>query len=295
MKVGGFELYSIVTGGFRLDGGAMFGVVPKVLWDNSTEADELNRIPLTTRTLLAIERTSRRIVLVDTGCGPKWQPKDAERFAIRHDADAIPQALQALGYGIEDVTDIVVTHLHFDHNGGLTAWTEEPGGATRLLFPRARHWLHERHWAHANQPHLKDRASFLPQDFDSLAASSVIQFVRGENPPPPFEGLRWFVSHGHTPYQLLPVFGDTHGVLFAGDLFPTVAHLRPTWVMAYDLTPTTTIDEKMTILRHCVEDGWALCFPHEPAIGGVMLSGPVERPIVISRLVQHPVRGVRIS
>ena len=139
----------------------MFGVVPKALWARTSPPDDLNRISLVTRTLLAVDRSSGRVILVDTGCGTKWDPDKAERFAIEHDPGAIPGALKELGLSAEDVTDVVVTHLHFDHNGGLTAWADQAGGPTRLCFPKARHWIHGKHWEHARHPHLKDRASFL--------------------------------------------------------------------------------------------------------------------------------------
>jgi glyoxylase-like metal-dependent hydrolase (beta-lactamase superfamily II) len=285
VNVDGFEIRSIVTGTFRLDGGAMFGVVPKVLWQNAVDVDPLNRIALATRTLLAVHRASGRVILVDTGCGTKWDPEEAARFAIRHDPEAIPKALAGCGLSTDDVTDVVVTHLHFDHNGGLTKWVGEPGGQTRLVFPRARHWVHERHWIHANRPHLKDRASFLKQDFTILGGSDALHLVRGEHPDPPFEGLRWFVSHGHTPYQLLPIFGaGGSAVLFVGDVFPTVAHLRPTWVMAYDIEPMRTIDEKVVLIRRCMDEGLGLAFPHDVAIGGGRITGPADRPIVASPL-----------
>jgi glyoxylase-like metal-dependent hydrolase (beta-lactamase superfamily II) len=263
----------------------MFGVVPKVLWAGLTTPDERNRIPLATRTLLAVDRGTRRVVLVDTGCGTKWAAREAERYAIQHDAAAIPTALRSLGLNMDDVSDVVVTHLHFDHNGGLTEWVGEAGGATRLVFPNARHWLHERHEAHAREPHLKDRASFLPEDFAILADSKCLSRVHGNNPSPPFEGMEWLVSQGHTPFQLLPCFvaGDQR-LQFVGDLFPTVAHLRPTWVMAYDVEPMRTIDEKSSIVRNCLKSGVLLAFAHEPGCAAVKIEGPVERPIVVQSL-----------
>ncbi len=276
-----FEIYSVVTGTLGLDGGAMFGVVPKVLWTQKADPDEHNRIPLTTRTLLAVDRSAGRVILVDTGCGTKWSPKDAERFAIRMDPQAIPSALAAIGLSPEDVTDVVIGHLHFDHAGGLTDWVDEPNEETCLRYPSARHWIHRRHWEHASKPHLKDRASFLKQDFAALGEAGVLGFLEGENPDPPFEGLTWLVSHGHTPYQLHPVFGvGRNRLVFAGDLVPTMAHLRPGWVMAYDVLPMTTIDEKQALFRRCLDDGWLIAFPHDPRAGGAALTGRVDRPVV---------------
>ncbi|UCE59089.1 MAG: MBL fold metallo-hydrolase [Phycisphaerales bacterium] len=285
MKVEPFELYSIVTGSIRLDGGAMFGVVPKALWQNVTDVDELNRIPLATRTLLAVDRQSRRVILTETGCGAKWAPELADRFAIRYDREAIPRALEEIGLSEEDVTDVVITHLHFDHNGGLTDWYDEPDGQTTLRYPQARHWVHKGHWEHANDPHSKDRASFIRQDFAALTEAGILQFVEGEHPNAPFEGLEWFVSHGHTPFQLHPILGSgSERVLFIGDVIPTVAHLPLNWVMAYDMAPLQTIAEREAVYRRCFDEGLKLAFPHDPKVPGVAIEGKPERPIVTSAL-----------
>lgn len=284
-RAGPFEIYSVVTGTFRLDGGAMFGVVPKVLWSQPAPPDELNRIELTTRTLLGVDRSNKRVVIADTGCGTKWTPKEAERFAIQHNPDAIPRALAKLGLKPDNITDVVVTHLHFDHNGGLTDWLDKPGGKTIVKYPQARHWIHRRHWEYAQCPNVKDRASFMRPDFEALGTAGVLRFVDGDGPPPPFEGLAWYISHGHTTYHLHPIFGaGQERILFVGDLVPTAAHLRLAWVMAYDLRPLVTICEKVDIFRQCFEDGWVLAFPHDPRAGGARIEGTSERVIVSSAL-----------
>lgn len=285
LRIGRHELYSVVTGTFRLDGGAMFGVVPKVLWGNAVEFDEANRIYLATRTLLAVDRDENRVILADTGCGTKWSKEHAARFAIVHDRDAIPNALAAIGMSIDDVTDIVVTHLHFDHNGGLTEWFDDPGGPTTLCFPKARHWIHKNQWNHAHHPNPKDRASYLKEDFDGLESAGVLRFVDGDQPEAPWPGMEWFISHGHTPYHLHPVFTDGPARLyFVGDLIPTVAHLRLGWVMAYDSFPLTTIAEKEMLSRGAIEKGWLLAFPHDPKFAAVALDGTPERPVVTRTL-----------
>ncbi len=281
LRIGRFEVYSVITGTFRLDGGAMFGVVPKVLWGSAVEHDESNRIFLTTRTLLVVDRENRRVVIADTGCGTKWTNEKAERFAIRHDPQAIPRALRAIGLGVSDVTDVVVTHLHFDHNGGLTSWADEPGARTALCFPRARHWIHRKHWEHAHHPNVKDRASFLPEDFTGLEEAGVLHFVEGDEPDSTIPGIEWFVSHGHTVYHLHPIVADGDARLsFVGDLVPTAAHLRLAWVMAYDLLPLTTIAEKERIFRNAIDHGWLVAMPHDPKIAAVALDGAPDRPVV---------------
>lgn len=281
LKVAPFEIISVVNGTIRLDGGAMFGVVPKVLWAEAIDADDQNRVLLATRTLIAVDRTAGRVILVDTGCGIKWTPSQAARYAIATDAGAIPGALANLGLAEEDVTDVVITHLHFDHNGGLTDWQGEPGGETTLKYPRARHWVHRRHWEHAQAPSVKDRASFLPQDFEALAGAGVLHFVESEGSgwvDGPHDGLGWFVSNGHTPFQLHPVFGSgEQKLLFAGDIMPTSLHLRLAWVMAYDIQPLATIEEKKTIFERCLSDGLYLAFSHDPWSGGAEVGNTVER------------------
>ena len=280
-----FEIRSVVTGSVWLDGGAMFGVVPKVLWDKVTETDADNRIQLATRTLIAVDRSASRVILVDTGCGTKWSAEEASRFAIEHHLSAIPNALAEFGLAPSDVTDVVVTHLHFDHNGGLTDWYKEPGGKTVLRYPNANHWIHRGHWEHAQEPFVKDRASFLRRDFKVLESTGVLKLVEGEKPPPPFAGIEWWVSHGHTPYQLHPILGaGQNRIAFVGDIAPTVAHLRQTWVMAYDVEPVRTMNEKATLFRRAFDEGIKIAFPHDPKVGGVSIDGTIERPIVVRAL-----------
>lgn len=264
----------------------MFGVVPKVLWADVVDVDERNRISLATRTLLAIHRAAGRVILVDTGCGSKWSAKDVERHAIRHDPKAIETALKNVGCSVDDVTDVIITHLHFDHNGGLTDWYEgADDGRTILRYPKADHWVHRDHWEHAHHPHLKDRASFLSRDFEALEGAEKFHMVEGDAPEPMMPGVEWIVSHGHTPAQLHPVFGtDGERLVFAGDLVPTVAHLRLGWVMAYDVRPMTTIDEKRRLYQRCLDDGWLMAFPHDPDVSGVAVDGTIARPVVARSL-----------
>ena len=285
IRIGRFQTLSVVTGRYRLDGGAMFGVVPKVLWERKIQADELNRIPLAMRTLVAIDTEARRVVLVDTGAGQKWPADQARRFAIQPYPNALAEALAPYGLTEADVTDIVITHLHFDHNGGLTEWEDRPAGTTRLRFPQARHWIHEKHWQHATSPSEKDRASFLERDLEALGRPNVLSFVTGESPPPPCEGMRWHLSHGHTPYQLLPVFeGQTGGLLFVSDTIPTMHHLAVPWVMAYDVQPLAAIEEKREIYRRCSREGLLLAFPHDPESGGVAVELADGKPVVSQAL-----------
>jgi len=213
--------------------------------------------------------------------GDKWGAEEADRFAIEVRPRALADALAPYGLTEADVTDIVVTHLHFDHNGGLTEWEEGPGGRTRLRFPQARHWVHEQHWRHATAPTERDRASFLDRDLEALGRAGVLRFVTGDDPPAAFKGVGWCVSHGHTPYQLLPLFeGEGGGLLFVGDLIPTMAHLPVPWIMAYDVAPLVTLEEKKGVYRRCREEGLSLAFPHDPEAGGVSVGWVQDKPIV---------------
>ncbi len=287
LSVGGFDILSVQTGTLGLDGGAMFGVVPRVLWAPHEQVDQQNRIKLATRTLIAVSKDRKHVLLVDTGTGTKWPEKDAVRFAIRYDRDAIAEALdEHFNLSTGDVTDIVVTHLHFDHNGGLTQWADEPDGPTELRFPGARHWMHRRHWEHVQHPSDKDRASFLAHDYEILEQAGVLRLVDGPEPESPWPGVRFFVSNGHTPGQLLPIFGDTDDALmFTGDVIPTSSHLRVPWVMAYDLEPLKTIDEKKRILGWCREGGMRLAFPHDVRLGIAELDFGGNRALV-ARVLQ---------
>lgn len=291
LDLGRYQLQSIVTGTFRLDGGAMFGVVPKVIWSKSCPPDDENRISLATRSLLMVEKSAGRIIVTDTGCGTKWKPQDASRFAIQHDAAAITRALNAIGKSDDDVTDVIVTHLHFDHNGGITDWADETRTKAVPRYPRARHWIHRPQWEHAHHPTSKDRASYLREDFEAIDQAGLFRFVEGDNPKSPFQDVEWFLSKGHTPDQLLPmVAGGGRIVLFTGDVIPTSAHLRPPWVMAYDLYPLTTIAEKELMLKMAIEHGAWLAFPHDPQIGLASIDGSIDRPVVkeIISSATHP-------
>jgi glyoxylase-like metal-dependent hydrolase (beta-lactamase superfamily II) len=282
VEIGSWKIQSVVNGHVRLDGGAMFGVVPRPLWSKYAPPDDLNRIHLATRTLLASHQRSGRILLVDTGTGSKWSSRMAERYGVEPIAGAVDGALRDIGADRAAVTDIVATHLHFDHCGGMTDWIDEPEGPTCLRYPRATHWVHRRHWEHAHRPTLRDRASFLVADFAAVAEQGRLSVVERDDDTCPIDDITWQVSNGHTPAQLHPRFegGSGPDLLFVGDVIPTRTHLPAAWVMAYDLDPVATVNERLAIHQLCRDEGLLLAFPHDLDAGIVSIGFEKDSPAV---------------
>lgn len=267
LKLGRWELASALDGWFALDGGAMFGIVPRPLWEKRIPPDARNRVRLAARCLVAVDRDARRVVLVDDGLGDKWDQKRTDIYAIDR-GGGLDAALAALGLARDDVTDVLLTHLHFDHAGGTTRRGAD--GALAPAFPRATYHLQRTNWLWAHSPTEKDRGSFLPDDFELLQHSNRLHLLDGDAPL--FPDLQLIVSEGHTVGQQLPRFhGDGTHLTFCGDVIPTHAHLKPSWVMAYDLYPVTTIDEKKMLMAEALEDGGILFFEHDPAMAACRL------------------------
>ena len=259
MTIGGYRLDPVHAGVLGLDGGAMFGIVPKALWARKSPADDRNRIPLAMRCLLL--RGHGRTVLIDDGLGDKYDDKFAGIFAVdRSEHDLLP-SLAALGVAPEDVTDVVLTHLHFDHCGGSTRRGED--GALTTTFPNATYHVQRRHWAWAHES-PREGASFLTENLEPLAASGQLQLLDPGDAPLP--GMELLVVDGHTRGQHLPLLlGDGGPLLFAADLVPTAAHVPLLWIMAYDVAPLDTLTEKERILGRAAEEGWTLFFEHDPS------------------------------
>ena len=173
MQIGPYKLTSLITSTFALDGGAMFGVVPKTLWSKQVEVDELNRIEMVTRTLL-LESKDRKI-LIDTGNGDKWLPRHKEIFKIELDPYILPQSLAKVGLSVDDITDVICTHLHFDHVGGNT---RIENGKVVPVFPKASYWVQSENWELANSPSEKDRASYLAENWSVLAENGMLQILK---------------------------------------------------------------------------------------------------------------------
>lgn len=257
MKIGHYHLYAIETGTFALDGGAMFGVVPKTLWEKVIPPDEKNRIDMAARALLLVG--AGRKILIDVGNGSKFNDKLKSIYKIDERRNTLLGSLGRLGIAVEDITDVILTHLHFDHAGGSTY---RDHGGVKPTFPNARYYVQREHWEAANNPTERDRASFFPEDFMPLYENGLLHFTEGEGELLP--GIWCRVCHGHTTALQAPIISDGKTTLFyCADLVPTVAHVPLPWIMAYDLRPLVTLEEKRQILTQAVDEQWILFFEHD--------------------------------
>ena len=268
LRLGRYRLAAILDGTFALDGGSLFGVVPRVLWEREAAPDAQNRVRLAIRCLLCLDEVSGRRILVDDGIGDALVAGWAARCKLDRSGGGLDGALAALGLSRADITDVVLTHLHLDHSGGTVR--SGPDGKHVLAFPRATIHVQRRAWQWAHAPTAHDRASFRPACFEALAHSSQLHLVDGEVEL--FPGFEVIVSEGHTTAQQLPrIRGDGTHLTHCGDLIPTAAHLRAAWGMALDLLPLTTIEEKRVLLAEALEDDGILFFEHDPAIAACRL------------------------
>jgi len=263
LRLGRWRLTALLDATFAVDGGSAFGVVPRALWSRELLPDGENRIRLAARSLLAVDEAAGRRVLVDAGFGDCLEPAFAARHAVDRRGGGLPAALRTLGLEASDVTDLVLTHLHLEHAGGLAR--PGAGGRPELAFPRATVHVQRRAWQWAHAPSEHDRAAFRPDLLEPLAHGSQLHLVDGELEL--FPGFELVVSEGHTVAQQLPrIRGEGSHLTCCGDLVPTAAHLRPAWGMAFDLQPLTAIEEKKVLLAEALEDDGILLFGHDPAI-----------------------------
>jgi glyoxylase-like metal-dependent hydrolase (beta-lactamase superfamily II) len=263
MKIGNYSLHALQLGSFGLDGGAMFGIVPKVLWQKENPADDQNRIDMRTRCLLLKDAKNARNILVDCGLGDKDDAKFKERYKIA--PYALDTELAKHGLNCDQITDVIATHFHFDHMGGLTKLDSE--GHLTSRFPKAKIWAQKRNWAHAWNPNEKDRASYLLPNFALYEGDSRLQIVDGEEEILP--GIQMKITEGHTVGMQHPlIFDGANSLLYCADIIPMSAHIRTAWVMGYDCFPLTTIQEKKKILAECVERGTVVFYEHCPYMDG---------------------------
>jgi glyoxylase-like metal-dependent hydrolase (beta-lactamase superfamily II) len=259
------RLYSVLGNSQRLDGGAMFGNVPKAMWSYWLPADADNRVALACRALYADGLAGKR-VLFETGIGAFFEPRLRVRYGVMEDRHVLLDNLQALGVRHEDIDVVVLSHLHFDHAGGLLApW--QPDEPPHLLFPNATYVVGTRHWERALSPHPRDRASFIPELIPLLQASGRVEWVDGEHCRALGEAVRFHYSDGHTPGLMLSeIVAEGGGMLFCADLIPGMAWVHLPVSMGYDRYPERLIEEKRELLEDLGARGVRLFFTHDPDV-----------------------------
>ena len=278
MKLGKFEIYSLLDGFFRLNGGAMFGIIPRPLWEKENPPDEKNRILLSLRPLLI--KTGQENILIDTGIGDKEDAKFRSIYAIDKGSTLLG-SLSSLGLQPEDIGVVINTHLHFDHAGGNT--TRSQRGKLSATFPRARYIVQQGEMEDALQPNERTSASYLPWNFKPLMETGQLETIEGEVEVVP--GVTVMVTRGHTRFhQSVKIESEGEVALFLGDFVPTLSHLKNPFIMGYDLYPLETLKNKHKILPQACRRGWLLVFEHDPLVpwgyltekGGKFLLRPVK-------------------
>lgn len=260
LQLGSHKLHLVDDGGFRLDGGAMFGVVPKNLWSRGTPADEENRIRMGTNCLLV--ETGGELVLIDTGLGGHADAKFRGIYAYDDHAGRLPREIEKAGFALGDVSHVVLSHLHFDHCG----WNcTERGGKLEPTFPKARYWMSRGEVEHARTPNPRDRASYFPRNWEPLFEAGVAELFDGEASPA--AGITAIEAPGHNRNMcVVRVDGGAPDAqaIFLADLVPTTAHVPYAWVMGYDLYPLETLAGKERWLPLAADGGWLCHFEHDP-------------------------------
>ncbi len=259
MKSGNFSFRPVETGVFKLDGGAMFGVVPKVLWSETNPADQNNRIDMAMRALL-IETGDHRI-LIDSGAGDKLGEKMVRNYVIK--SERLTSVLEREGIAPESITEVVISHLHFDHAGGFTCRRSDRD--YNLSCPGAIHFVQKSQWEAAVDPNEKDRASFFEENFLPIREQGKLRLLEGRKEIIP--GVTVIPTQGHTPgHQVTLVDTGELRLLYCADLIPLVSHINLPYIMAYDHFPLSTLREKKNLLGRAAAEKWILFFEHDPEI-----------------------------
>ncbi|HEV3482013.1 MAG TPA: MBL fold metallo-hydrolase [Candidatus Acidoferrales bacterium] len=263
MKLGEIEFHIVCAGHVRLDGGAMFGVIPRTLWEKKIAPDARNRITLAMNCLL-IHAGGKRI-LVETGAGDKWDPKLRDIYAI--EPSRLVDGLRDYGSRPEDIDVVVNTHLHFDHCGGNT-FVEK--GKVLPVFPNARYVVQRGEFEHAKNPNERDRASYFDQNYVPLESARMLSLLEGDHAIVP--GVELIVVPGHTAHmQCVKLTGGGKTAFFFADLIPTTAHLPLPWIMGYDLYPMTTLENKKRWVPQVIREGWLALFDHDANVPAAYL------------------------
>ena len=271
------DLYVIETGLFKLDGGAMFGVVPKSIWQKTNPADEKNLCTWAMRCLLI--QNEDRLILIDTGIGNKMDAKMASHYYL-HGPHSLESSINKAGFSLSDITDVFHTHLHFDHCGGSVNYNQERNRLS-VAFPNARYWTNPDHYAWATQPNAREKASFLKENISPIAESGQLNFTNVQGPSP-FNEFDIIYVNGHTDKMMLPVIRyKGQNIVYVADLLPSVGHLPVPYVMGYDTRPLLTLTEKAAFLDEAANKNYILFFEHDS-----------QHECCI---VQHTDRGVRLK
>ena len=252
------QLYTIDTGFFKLDGGAMFGVVPKVLWSRTNPADENNLCPWAMRSLLIED--GNRLILIDNGIGDKQDDKFLKHYYLHGDVN-LHSSLAKHGFYANDVTDVFLTHLHFDHCGGSVKWNKDRSGF-EMAFRNAKYWSNTDHWEWATKPNNREKASFLRENIIPIEEAGHLNFV--ENPNKIFNNFSALFVNGHTEAQMIPhITYKDKTIVFAADLLPSTGHIPLPYVMGYDIKPLVTLSEKEKFLNEAAEREYIIFLQHD--------------------------------
>lgn len=258
IRIGKLRLDVVSDGTFLLDGGAMFGVVPKTIWSRHRTPDEKNRIVIGLNSLL-VRSDEGFVALIDTGMGTKWSPKMREIYGLVQAPGLVP-SLAALGVAPEDVTHVLFSHLHLDHAGCNTA--PDGNGGLRVTFPNARHIAQRGEWLDATSDHPAMRESYTPEDLHPVHDAGLFDFIDGDVEILP--GIRSIVTGGHTQHHQVLVIGEGAGAaIFLADLIPTTSHLKPHYHMAYDLFPIVIGEQRIRIEEEILRNDWLCIFEHD--------------------------------
>ncbi|TXH58000.1 MAG: MBL fold metallo-hydrolase [Bacteroidia bacterium] len=252
------KLHTINTGLFKLDGGAMHGVVPKSMWNKVNPADENNMCTWAMRCMLVED--GNRLILIDTGMGNK-QDEKFYSFFHPHGEDTLHKSIQNAGFHTNEITDVFLTHLHFDHCGGAI---NRDGDKLVPAFSNATYWSTETHWNSALQPNAREKASFLKENILPIQESGQLQFIERKDGINFTDNIQVFFMQGHTDDMMLPLLHTkSNSILYCADLVPSVAHISLPWVMGYDMRPLNTLNEKETIFQKAIDANWLLFFEHD--------------------------------
>jgi glyoxylase-like metal-dependent hydrolase (beta-lactamase superfamily II) len=257
------KLYPIESGNFKLDGGAMFGVVPKTLWTKTNPADANNLIDIAARCLLVED--GNKLILIDTGMGNKQNDKFFGYYSLWGD-HTIDKSLAQYGFHRDDITDVFMTHLHFDHCGGSVQWNKDRTGY-EPAFKNAHFWTNDKHWEWATKPNAREKASFLAENILPMQESGQLKFItrpEGDYLEKSELGFGLFFADGHTEKQMIPHINyNGKTIVFMADLLPTAGHLPLPYVMGYDTRPLLTLDEKAKFLNAAADNGYYLFLEHD--------------------------------